>query len=244
MRSFKTGAIIATTLACSGCVTLQALEPVVEPPAEYRSDKAVDVEFLPALAVGLRCAERGARFMGLPGINSSACADAKLITMLDPCATVTAGPYAEALCAARRSLRTAAPLQYSADTTEVQHIAVVAFTEAPTGPNESVGQRVYFVHPGRLKSECGKSSIQLPSEPSRRYCVSGGTILLANPCSTPEPRWYERTLCHELAHANGWPADHSEIEFGKFLPPASESPEAKLLARRPEPSDVRLNGSR
>ena len=64
-------------------------------------------------------------------------------------------------------------------------------------------------------------------------CIERGAMVLANACSDTklititnpcayQGESYARRLCHEMAHVNGWPADHS-----KGFPPASESPEAK-----------------
>lgn len=39
-------------------------------------------------------------------------------------------------------------------------------------------------------------------------CESGGRIVAPNPCSYPETDLYARILCHEIGHANGWPAAH------------------------------------
>lgn len=88
----------ASALWVGGCVSVQALEPVIIPPAQYRMDNAVPVEFVSPGLVGIRCAQRGVKFLGMPGLNSGACGDGKLITMPNPCLTVTAGWYAATLC--------------------------------------------------------------------------------------------------------------------------------------------------
>jgi hypothetical protein len=77
---------------------VQAIEPVISPPGVYQRDNTVQVEFVHPALVGVRCAERGVRFMGMPGLNSGACADEHLITMPNPCYTITAGWYADTLC--------------------------------------------------------------------------------------------------------------------------------------------------
>ena len=38
--------------------------------------------------------------------------------------------------------------------------------------------------------------------------ASGGRVIAPNPCSYPETDLYARILCHEIGHANGWPATH------------------------------------
>lgn len=37
--------------------------------------------------------------------------------------------------------------------------------------------------------------------------VGRGSIYTENPCGVQDG-WYAELLCHELAHRNGWPADH------------------------------------
>jgi hypothetical protein len=94
----RAAVVVAALVALPACVSFQALEPVISPPGVYQRDNRVMVEFVHPAMVGIRCAERGVRFMGMPGVNSGACADAELITMANPCFTVTGGWYAETLC--------------------------------------------------------------------------------------------------------------------------------------------------
>jgi hypothetical protein len=95
----------ALALAAGGCITFQPLEPKLLPPPQYQIDVTARVEFVAPLQIGFRCAERGAKFLGLPGINSGACADTYLMTMPDPCLTLTAGAYALGLCEELSQLR-------------------------------------------------------------------------------------------------------------------------------------------
>jgi hypothetical protein len=39
-------------------------------------------------------------------------------------------------------------------------------------------------------------------------CEIGGKVIAPNPCSYPETDSYAHLLCHEIGHANGWPATH------------------------------------
>lgn len=228
------------SLAATGCVSLQALEPVIEPPAHFRGDNAVSVEFLPALEVGLRCAERGAKFLGLPAINAGACADHRLITMLDPCGTVTAGVYARTLCQARELAAAphTAPAPFRA--LSLQRVSLSA-----VGPQQDAEQasadravRVEFVHPADVASTCLGRGLSPPADATGLACVGEGLILAANPCAIPNAGWYERALCHELAHANGWPASHAFHAASPAPPLASQSPEtlAFLAAQTHDPS--------
>lgn len=84
--------------AAMGCTTIIAMEPVDGPPYEFRHDVAVQVEFLSAARVGRRCAERGVKFLGMPGYNSGGCADATLMTVPNPCDAQSSGWYARLLC--------------------------------------------------------------------------------------------------------------------------------------------------
>ena len=90
--------VAASMLFLPGCVSIQAIEPVIQPPGVYQRNATVTVEFVHPAMVGVRCAERGAKFLGMPGFNSGACADEHLITMPNPCLTLTAGWYGDTLC--------------------------------------------------------------------------------------------------------------------------------------------------
>jgi hypothetical protein len=229
---------VGTAFAAWGCVSIQAIEPVIPPPLAYHSDVTVGVEFMLAGQVGLRCAERGVKFLGLPGINSAACADANLVTMLDPCVTISAGAYAESMCAARSMLSSlSGPPQFPrpAGLLSVSLKPGDPHTDAP--PEDSAvphggAVRFSFVSPDLLVQRCRKQDLQLSGERDSPYCVGAGMITLGNPCRTSRPGWYERTLCHELAHVNGWPADHRSGSFNDALPRASQSPEAIAFAAR------------
>lgn len=222
--------MISALLAGQGCVSIQAIEPVIAPPSQFQTDTAIAVEFLPAIQVGLRCAERGAKFLGLPGVNSGACADLFLITMLDPCATLTAGAYAESLCMAHK----AAFVTPSQQISEARVYQILDTSSGPpaTRPNTQPGKaiRVNFVDADLLVGFCQEQGLRAAGEYGATYCASRGKITAANPCSAANQSWYTRTLCHELAHANGWPPDHPGHVHSASLPFARESPEAKALA--------------
>lgn len=82
----------------TACSTLQPIEPVISPPSHYQGNATVNVEFVHPAMVGLRCAERGAKFLGVPMVNAGACADETLITMSNPCFATNGGWYARTLC--------------------------------------------------------------------------------------------------------------------------------------------------
>jgi hypothetical protein len=57
-------------------------------------------------------------------------------------------------------------------------------------------------------------------------CADQELITITNPCNY-QGDGYARRLCHELAHINSWPSDHSDP---KPIPLASESPQAIAAA--------------
>ena len=93
--------LAAGLFGLTGCVSVAPLEPFKNPPTYFRSDNAVDAEFLSPAVVGVRCAERGTAFYGMPVFHAMACGNGKLITMPDPCSTFTGGAYAALACDAR-----------------------------------------------------------------------------------------------------------------------------------------------
>lgn len=82
----------------AGCMTVAPLEPVKNAPVEFRGDNTVAVEFVSPMLVGARCAQRGANIFGIPQMNSMGCGDGRMITMPNPCQTITSGWYARLLC--------------------------------------------------------------------------------------------------------------------------------------------------
>lgn len=82
----------------AGCMTVAPLEPVKNAPLEFRGDNTVAVEFVSPMLVGARCAQRGAHIFGVPQLSSMGCGDGRMITMPNPCQTITAGWYARLLC--------------------------------------------------------------------------------------------------------------------------------------------------
>lgn len=89
---------LCTSSLLAGCMTVAPLEPVKNAPLEYRGDNTVAVEFVSPMLVGARCAQRGAHIFGVPQINSMGCGDDRMITMPNPCQTLTSGWYARLLC--------------------------------------------------------------------------------------------------------------------------------------------------
>jgi hypothetical protein len=227
-----------SVLALDGCISVQALEPVTEPPVQFRSDATTKVEFLHPTQVGLRCAQRGATFLGLPAITAGACADDQLITMIDPCQTFTAGPYARLLCDDARAvtIRKDAPQRVNAG---LIPIAFAAGAVSPQNKAHRAGgpgirpmpRTIAFLAPDRLTAACGARDLPVVTTGAISVCADDSGLFISNPCTLPGAGWYERALCHELGHVNGWAADHSSAgRHALRLPPASESPEARAHA--------------
>lgn len=222
--------IVAAALAMCvlpACTTLRSIEPVIAPPTQFQLDRVVAVEFLDASKVGQRCAERGATFFGLPGFNSGACGNRDLITMPNPCDT-NIGGYAAALCAyvEQRQSRDTQPHLFNAGLNKLSskaksHISDLrALRAAATWPAPPASQRksdltIEFVHPDLALASCISRGLEVydvsPSGPIT--CGNNNVLLAANPCLSNDQSWYAATACHELAHANGWAADHHDGSY-------------------------------
>ena len=200
----------------AGCVSVAPLEPIKNPPTNFRADNAVDVEFLSPAVVGVRCAERGTAFYGMPVFHAMACGNGKLITMPDPCATFTGGAYAALACDARNEAKflneTISPFLINASFTAGKK-AAREFAEAPASEGRAI--RVEFVHPASVYQRCFQLGARLVDgqEEGLRMCAGLDRIVLPNPCMQLEGGWYPRTLCHEMAHANGWAMNHPGGSF-------------------------------
>jgi hypothetical protein len=59
-----------------------------------------------------------------------------------------------------------------------------------------------------------------------RACHTGRRLVMPNPCTFPRDDEYARLLCHELGHANGWPASHGPgpAELAEGVRGASAAP--------------------
>ena len=229
------------------CISVQAIEPVITPPTFYQGDVTVPVEFVAPPMVGVRCAERGAKFLGLPGLNSGACADPDLITMQDPCMTFTGGAFAAALCKQYQAALESADADQSAAATSaptgaaLANAAWIPGTDAgqlvkagfsPRTDSSPMSQRpearivqIEFAAPGGIEYRCAERGAKFVDDRGSGViaCADRDLVTISNPCDLKGGGWYARTLCHEMAHANGWPANHTR----KPPPPrASESAEA------------------
>jgi hypothetical protein len=92
--------------------------------------------------------------------------------------------------------------------------------------------------PARFQSDTTATVEFLAAERIIPRCIERGAAMIANACADTKlititnPCAYQgesfaRRLCHEMAHINSWPADHSNPPV---IRPASESPQAKALA--------------
>ena len=303
-RALPRAPMIALLALLPGCITVQAIEPVLSPPPVYQIDVSVPVEFVSPPLVGFRCAERGAKFLGMPGLNSGACADQNLVTMPDPCLTFTSGWYGEVLCreitparAARRageqaiieaglsqspgdladptaaSVDAAPSLAPQDETPARAGLYRTSLSLAGTAPSRSEARapmpvpsprpdlgttrlQVEFIAPQRVAYRCAERGAKFNPGSDFGACRDETLVTMPNPCLTITAGWYARTLCHELAHANGWAANHAggTLRTQKPILMARDSPqaiahreamEAKALPRSADPveRDVSLQAT-
>lgn len=234
--------VAAAAVSLPGCITIQAIEPVIDPPSQFKSDVTVPVEFAMPGTIGFRCAERGATFLGLPGINSGACADTELVTMLDPCMTVTAGAYAQSLCEGLKRYReeSQTTVEAAQEARPAGGIVKASFSGSMVSAPAVKPQKhdlsewdnvvVEFVASEDVEMRCAERGAKVIAYGGVMSCADRLMVTVANPCTADAQSWYTRTFCHEMAHANGWPADHPAHYQHLALKPASESPQAIALA--------------
>lgn len=68
---------------------------------------------------------------------------------------------------------------------------------------ESAELHIKFVPEPNSPGACG-----IASKGVFEACVRGNTVYLPNPCPMGNTERFARLTCHEMAHVNGWPADH------------------------------------
>ncbi len=208
--------LMAGLLGLAGCVSVAPLEPIKNPPTYFRSDNTVEVEFLSPAVVGVRCAERGTAFYGMPVFHAMACGNGKLVTMPEACSTFTGGAYAALVCEARRDVKalreSISPFLWNASFM-VGGGATLQTAEQPVGDGNAY--KVEFVHPASVVQHCTLlgASVRDGEEDGMKSCSTPERMVLPNPCMLLEDGWYPRTLCHEMAHANGWAMDHPGGSF-------------------------------
>jgi len=212
-----TALVVVGLFGLAGCVSIAPIEPVKNPPTMFRSDNVVAVEFLNPARVGLRCGERGTEAFGLPVFHAMACGNGKLITMPDPCLTFTGGEYAGLLCDQRsRPAAALAPVpEWQALLQPASYQPAPRPAPTPLKPRAGAGVQVEFVHPSAVLQRCSTRGLEVSvSEKSElASCGNAGMMTVPNPCMILEAGWYPRTLCHEMAHANGWGMDHPGGSF-------------------------------
>lgn len=226
--ALKVAAAILALLVLPACTSLRAIEPVIAPPAQFQLDRVVAVEFRDVMTVGQRCAERGANFFGLPGFNSGACGDPELITMPDPC-DADIGAYAAALCVyvERQTRPDVRPRFFNAGfnglTSQLKFTVANLRSLTPHSSRAAESElTIAFVHPDLALARCAARGldVQEASPGGLVVCGNEDSLILTNPCLSNEHSWFTATLCHELAHANGWAADHhggSYFSQGSFV---------------------------
>lgn len=235
LAKLKAALLSSGALAMTGCMSVAAIEPVKTPPGNYQADLSVQVEFLHPASVGARCAERGVSLLGMSMPGALACANQNLMTVPNPCDTVTGGWYAEALCAEIGHTRgwdaeknRAEPQLLAASWSPDQ---AFGFQARPAGAYRgATAMYVEFVSSQDIGLRCAERGAVAFGKPTLNAlsCSSSAMMTLPNPCSVIDGGWYADLLCHEMAHANGWPANHPG---GSFLK------EGKVPFSHPVPDD-------
>ena len=201
-------------IGLQGCVSVAPLEPIKNPPTNFRSDSTVAVEFLSPAVVGLRCGERGTSFYGMPVFHAMACGNGKLITMPNACETFTGGAYADIVCETRersRDLQSTFRGMLISASLSATGSTKVRTEEKALKDGSSI--TVEFIHPASVAQRCLVVGADLVQGEELLACAAPDRIVLPNPCMSLEGGWYARTLCHEMAHANGWAMDHPGGSF-------------------------------
>lgn len=217
-RYAKAALAVSVLFALGGCVSIAPIEPIKNPPTRFRSDNTVEVEFLHPIMVGPRCGERGTALYGVPVFHAMACGNGKLITMPDPCDTITGGAYADLVCELRARVADEPDIPELPDWQTLLQPASFAASgpAAPKGAKESSPSvRVEFVHPSAVYQRCETRGLEttVSSEDALPSCGNRTLLTMPNPCMMLTEGWYARTLCHEMAHANGWAMDHPGGSF-------------------------------
>ena len=221
----RTSVLAAVSLmALHGCVSIAAIEPIKNPPVNYQADISVQVEFLHPAEVGVRCAERGAAFFGVPTISSMACSNTKLVTAPNPCATLTGGWYAELLCAQIAHSNGWDPGRTQDEavlqTASLNLEDAYGLGSAPGADyRKSKALRVEFLSPSKVGMRCASRGATAYGRPTLNGMGCSNTVMMTvmNPCDLKDAGWYADLLCHEMGHSNGWPANHPGGSFTQDL---------------------------
>lgn len=87
----------------------------------------------------------------------------------------------------------------------VSACAGAAFAPAPPARFRQDGQvALQLVGPDHVAATCEA----MGAPPGARACERAGLIVFPNPCAWANASDLRDLLCHELGHANGWPATH------------------------------------
>lgn len=208
---------LSSCMMVSSCVNLAAIEPVSTPPSQFQIDVTTDVEFLAPRSVGQRCVQRGGKVFGMAAFSSMACANTRLITMPDPCAVNFSTRYNETLC---ETLKANTAVDVSSGAAETKAYRLI---------------RVEFIHPDLIAQRCleRSGSDQTELKEAIQACRNSVMITVTNPCAEGDLGWYANLLCHEMGHANGWPANHARPKGSVSFQRTTLAP--KPLALDPKP---------
>ena len=249
MRLFKkvfrlpiASVILSSVLA--GCVSIAPIEPVKNPPLKYRANSVVLVEFVHPMKVGLRCAERGASAHGIP--IAMACADRGLMTMPNPCVTITGGSYANIICEQKRRPEDMPNIFSQISLASVDpRLRPRALNAAQLESHKFI---LEFARPEDMAARCETRGLTLRvNDKGLQSCGNKSLMTIANPCLKMGSGWYARQMCHELGHVNGWSANHrggsyrSDRALGinsDNIPPANHIVEIMMSDDVPPPASA------
>jgi hypothetical protein len=115
---------------------------------------------------------------------------------LEP-ATQLTGILASAAAALAVALPVSQPSLYS------DAVPPARFQHNATVELEIAGQQ-------KIDQTCHSLFGQPPTGMKTDACTTGRHLILPDPCAKAATESYARLLCHELAHANGWPSTHGD----------------------------------
>ena len=83
-------------------------------------------------------------------------------------------------------------------------VPLAEITLPPERYRSDTTSTITFAKPELVQELCGKRGVD-----ELVACFEPPVIIVPNPCDYPDES-YARIVCHEIGHANGWPADHKD----------------------------------
>lgn len=78
----------------------------------------------------------------------------------------------------------------------------------PAGFQGDAVVTVRFIDAANVDGACRDPADRRPARGRIHGCERDGVITVPNPCRWPNGSDLRDLLCHEMAHANGWPGTH------------------------------------